>query len=58
VGIVNHWRAMAMTQSVEDKNKNDVVEAAPSTPAPDTSEDLDVFVKELMDNSKLFSRIY
>jgi len=49
VGIIDHW--CAMTQSAEDKN--DAVEASPST--PDTSEDLDVFVKELMDNSKLLS---
>lgn len=39
-----------MTQTGGDKP--DAAAAAPSP--PDTSEDLDVFVKELMDNSKIY----
>lgn len=39
--------------SAEDKT--DVAAAASSASTSDTSEDLDVFVKELMDNSKIFA---
>jgi hypothetical protein len=41
-----------MTQPVEDKT--DVAEASSSASPSDTSEELDAFVKEMMDNSKLF----